>query len=112
VDIFTLARRMGTGVKMIDQTYGHLITGADVHERELLDAYDEGQAAAFGHVLDTEGRARRGLSFPLETQKPRAEAIALVRIGCARCPAASRASRWDGSDGTRTRDLRRDRPAL
>jgi integrase len=36
VDIFTLARRMGTSVKMIDQTYGHLITGADVHERDLL----------------------------------------------------------------------------
>ena len=33
---------MGTSVKTIDQTYGHLITGADVHERELLDAFDRG----------------------------------------------------------------------
>jgi integrase len=33
VDIFTLARRMGTNVQMIDRTYGHLITGADKYER-------------------------------------------------------------------------------
>jgi hypothetical protein len=57
VDIFTLARRMGTSVKMIDQTYGHLITGADVHERELLDAFDQGAVRSFGHVLDTEETA-------------------------------------------------------
>ena len=44
VDIFTLARRMGTSVKMIDQTYGHL-AGADVYERELLDAFDSRSAA-------------------------------------------------------------------
>ena len=36
VDIFTLARRMGTRVKMIDRTYGHLVAAADVYE--LLDA--------------------------------------------------------------------------
>jgi integrase len=54
VDIFTLARRMGTSVKMIDQTYGHLITGADVHERDLLDAFDETHGEPFGHVVDTE----------------------------------------------------------
>jgi hypothetical protein len=52
VDIFTLALRMGTSVKMLDQTYGHLITGADVHE--LLDAFDGRGAEPFGHVLDTE----------------------------------------------------------
>ena len=40
VDIFTLARRMGTSVKMIDRTYGHLVAGADAYERELLDAFD------------------------------------------------------------------------
>jgi hypothetical protein len=56
VDIFTLARRMGTSVKMIDQTYGHLITGAGVRKRELLDAFDERPSEAFGHVLDTEGK--------------------------------------------------------
>jgi integrase len=40
-DIFTLARRMGTSVKMIDRTYGHLVAGADAYERELLDAIDQ-----------------------------------------------------------------------
>ena len=40
IDIFTLARRMGTSVAMIDRTYGHLAAGADDYERELLDAYD------------------------------------------------------------------------
>ncbi|MDP2710277.1 MAG: site-specific integrase [Solirubrobacteraceae bacterium] len=50
VDIFTLARRMGTSVKMIDQTYGHLITGADERERELLDAFDEAQSEAAGEA--------------------------------------------------------------
>ena len=54
VDIFTLARRMGTSVKMIDQTYGHLIAGADVHERELLDAFDQGRAEAVGRYLDAQ----------------------------------------------------------
>jgi integrase len=41
VDIFTLARRMGTSVKMIDRTYGHLAAGADEYERELLDRFDK-----------------------------------------------------------------------
>ena len=30
---------------MIDRTYGHLVARADVYERELLDAFDERQAA-------------------------------------------------------------------
>jgi integrase len=54
IDIFTLARRMGTSVRMIDRTYGHLVAGADAYERELLDAYDR-RREAFGHVVDTEG---------------------------------------------------------
>jgi integrase len=54
VDIFTLARRMGTSVKMIDGTYGHLIAGADIYERELLDAFDEGRSAAVGRYVDAE----------------------------------------------------------
>ncbi len=40
IDIFTLARRMGTSVPMIDRTYGHVAAGADDYERDLLDAYD------------------------------------------------------------------------
>ena len=31
---------MGTSVKMIDRTYGHLVAGADAYERELLDTFD------------------------------------------------------------------------
>jgi integrase len=54
VDIFTLARRMGTSVKMIDRTYGHLVAGADVYERELLDAFDSAQADSDGRAVDAQ----------------------------------------------------------
>ena len=50
VDIFTLSRRMGTSVAMIDRTYGHLAAGADEYERELLDAYDA-RSAAIGRCV-------------------------------------------------------------
>ena len=52
IDIFTLARRMGTSVKMIDRTYGHLVAGADAYERELLDAFDARPPADFGRAVD------------------------------------------------------------
>jgi integrase len=52
VDIFTLARRMGTSVKMIDRTYGHLVAGADAYERELLDAFDERRGDVRGRAVD------------------------------------------------------------
>jgi len=52
VDIFTLARRMGTSVAMIDRTYGHLVAGADVLERELLDAFDAGHDDRLGRAVD------------------------------------------------------------
>ena len=51
---FTLARRMGTSLAMIDRTYGHLVAGADVLERELLDAFDETAGERLGHALGTE----------------------------------------------------------
>jgi integrase len=54
VDIFTLARRMGTSVKMIDRTYGHLVAGADAYERELLDAFDQGPARSIGRAVDAQ----------------------------------------------------------
>lgn len=50
MSIFTLARRMGTSVQVIDATYGHLARDADDHDRGLLDAYDE----ACGHVVGTD----------------------------------------------------------
>ena len=40
VDLFTLSRRMGTSLAMIDATYGHLAPDADERERALLDDYD------------------------------------------------------------------------
>jgi len=43
VDIYTLARRMGTSLQMINRTYGHLAPGADDYERQLLDAFDAGE---------------------------------------------------------------------
>ena len=40
VSLFSLARRMGTSVELIDRTYGHLASDAEDYERALLDAYD------------------------------------------------------------------------
>ena len=42
VSIFTLSRRRGTSLAMIDATYGHLAPDAGQHERPLVDAYDAG----------------------------------------------------------------------
>jgi integrase len=49
VDLFTLSRRMGTSLAMIDATYGHLAPDADERERELLDAYDDVSSSSVGH---------------------------------------------------------------
>src|SRR5215218_3417505 len=57
VDISTLARRMGTSVKMIDRTYGHLVAGADEYERELLDRFDAERSAANGRCVGGEEAA-------------------------------------------------------
>lgn len=46
VNIYTLARRMGTSVKMIDETYGHFARDAEDYERDLLDTYDAALDAA------------------------------------------------------------------
>ena len=52
MSIFTLSRRMGTSVQMIDATYGHLARDAEDQDRGLLDAYDRAPAAR-GHVVGT-----------------------------------------------------------
>ena len=49
VPLFTLSRRMGTSLGMIDATYGHLAPDAEEQERALLDAWD----AAFRDGLGT-----------------------------------------------------------
>jgi integrase len=48
VDLYTLARRMGTSLAMIDRHYGHLAVNADVAEREKLDS---AEARALGKCL-------------------------------------------------------------
>jgi hypothetical protein len=56
VSLFTLSRRLGTSVEMIDRTYGHLAPDAEEYERGLLDAFDAKRTdiyEAYGHGLDT-----------------------------------------------------------
>ncbi len=55
VSLFSLARRMGTSVEMIDRTYGHLAPDAEDYERGLLDAYDT-KSEPFGQLSDIDGR--------------------------------------------------------
>jgi integrase len=52
MSIFTLSRRMGTSVRMMDATYGHLVRDAEDHDRGLLDAYD-GANDGRGHAVGT-----------------------------------------------------------
>jgi integrase len=47
VSLFSLSRRMGTSLEMIDRTYGHLAPDAEAVEPALLNAYD-GKTATFG----------------------------------------------------------------
>ena len=48
VQLFYLARIMGTSVQMIDQTYGHLLPDSEEYLRGLLDQYDNAAEAAEG----------------------------------------------------------------
>jgi len=43
VSLFSLSRRMGTSLDMIDRTYGHLAPDAEVAELALLNSYDVGR---------------------------------------------------------------------
>jgi integrase len=40
MSLLALSKRMGTSLRMIDQTYGHLVHDADERELAILDAYD------------------------------------------------------------------------
>ncbi len=59
---------IGTSVKMIDRTYGHLVAGADVYERELLDAFDAGPER-LGRYGGHGGRERCGLTTTPKNDK-------------------------------------------
>ena len=91
MSIFTLARRMGTSVPVIDATYGHLAIDADGNDRDLLDAYD----AARGHVVGTNRRRGRRQQRPRERRN---------RAGAR--------FQGDGRGGFRTCDLSRVKRAL
>jgi hypothetical protein len=67
MSIFTLARRMGTSVQMIDATYGHLARDAEEQDRGLLDAYDAENGR--GHVVGTISTSSDGANEP-ENEKP------------------------------------------
>jgi integrase len=53
MSIFTLARRMGTSVQVIDATYGHLARDADDQDRALLEAFDAANDGN-GHAVGTD----------------------------------------------------------
>jgi integrase len=50
VSLFSLSRRMGTSLEMIDQTYGHLAPDAEAVELALLNAYDDARTAESARV--------------------------------------------------------------
>jgi integrase len=52
VSLFSLSRRMGTSLDMIDRTYGHLAPDAEAIELGLLNAYDA-QTETFGRGMGT-----------------------------------------------------------
>jgi integrase len=48
ISLFSLSRRMGNSLAVIDVTYGHLAADAERVELDLLDSYD----ATFGQLAD------------------------------------------------------------
>jgi hypothetical protein len=99
---FELERVTGTSTRMLKKHYGTLLDGATAGKASRLAAFEGernepgiGLRASANDVWATitpEGRRLRPPSF----------------VGKRRFPAHS----FSASDGTRTRDLRRDRPAL
>jgi hypothetical protein len=69
MSIFTLSRRMGTSVRVIDATYGHLVRDAEDQDRGLLDAYDAA-ADQRGHVVGTNSRAEDAAAGPQQRESP------------------------------------------
>jgi hypothetical protein len=57
ISLFSLSRRMGTSLEMLDQTYGHLAPDAEAVELALLNAYDA-KKQAFGQQSGSEESER------------------------------------------------------
>jgi integrase len=74
MSIFTLSRRMGTSVQMIDATYGHLARDAEDQDRELLDAYDRSPSAR-GHVVGTIVDGSEDADGPENEETPRSAGL-------------------------------------
>jgi hypothetical protein len=74
VSLFSLSRRMGTSLEMIDQTYGHLAPDAEAVELALLDAYDA-KSPRLGSYQAAEKRSAEGR----RTKNPCSGAEALFR---------------------------------
>jgi hypothetical protein len=72
VDLFTLSRRMGTSLAMIDATYGHLVPDADERERVLLDAYDKREAQG---AVSRRLRASRSVGCLVEPIRERKQIV-------------------------------------
>ncbi|MCL2419622.1 MAG: site-specific integrase [Conexibacteraceae bacterium] len=70
VSIFTLARRMGTSVKMIDRTYGHLAHDADDHDREAMEEFDRAALGSNGHVAGTLDAGLSAEALPQNDETP------------------------------------------
>jgi hypothetical protein len=84
ISIFELARVMGASVKTIDKHYGHLARDSEQAIRTRLERGPHVVASKWRQSPTEARRARHGKSLQIKY----------------------------ASDGTRTRDLRRDRPAL
>jgi hypothetical protein len=78
MSIFTLSRRMGTSVQMIDATYGHLARDAEDQDRGLLDAYDSAENAR-GHVVGTISDATEDVEVPENGESPAIAGLSVQR---------------------------------
>jgi hypothetical protein len=88
MSIFTLSRRTGTSVQMIDAAYGRLARGAEDQDRALLDAY-EWPRSAVGTLWARFPRQPRTRTFPRTTKAPRLQGFL-----------------WSAPERIRTSDLR------
>jgi integrase len=79
MSIFTLARRMGTSVQMIDATYGHLAHDAEDKDRGLLDAYDAASRNGRGHAVGTISGDADEHSEPENEKTPRNAGLPVER---------------------------------
>jgi hypothetical protein len=102
VSVFRLARVMGTSVRMIERHYGALLDG---DAADIAAASTRSTPSAIGpRTSERTSRDVWATIGPYARPSPPGHAR--------RNPTRVKGIRFNGSDGARTRDLRRDRPAL